>query len=129
MPGDTYPAYLALAQRGELGRRAVQAVKVLDCRSCCPRKCAVNRHQEQEGACRIGRLSLVYNTSGYDSLETLRWLDGPVDIYMPDFKFWEPALAERFTSARDYPAGVERSSNRSYRAGCARRIRGRQYLA
>jgi putative pyruvate formate lyase activating enzyme len=49
------------------------------------------------------RLPLVYNTSGYDSLETLRWLDGLVDIYMPDLKFWEPAVAERFTRARDYP--------------------------
>jgi putative pyruvate formate lyase activating enzyme len=35
------------------------------------------------------RLPLVYNSGGYDSVETLRLLDGVVDIYMPDFKFWK----------------------------------------
>lgn len=49
------------------------------------------------------RLPVVYNSSGYDSLETLRWLDGVVDIYLPDFKFWEPAVAGRLAHARDYP--------------------------
>ena len=55
------------------------------------------------------RLPIVYNTSGYDSVETLRWLDGVVDIYMPDFKFWEPDAADRLAQARDYPA-VARSA-------------------
>ncbi len=45
---------------------------------------------------------LVYNTGGYDSVETLRLLDGVVDIYMPDFKFWDNAWAERFCYAGDY---------------------------
>ncbi len=49
------------------------------------------------------RLPLVYNTSGYDSVETLRLLDGIVDIYMPDFKFWDEAPARRYLLARDYP--------------------------
>ncbi len=35
------------------------------------------------------RLPIVYNTSAYDSVDSLRLLDGIVDIYMPDFKFWE----------------------------------------
>ncbi len=48
-------------------------------------------------------LPLVYNTSGYDSVETLALLDGVVDIYMPDIKIDSPALAERFCQARDYP--------------------------
>lgn len=50
------------------------------------------------------RLPVVYNTSGYDTLETLRWLDGVVDIYLPDFKFWDPAVARRLARAPDYPA-------------------------
>lgn len=50
------------------------------------------------------RLPLVYNSSGYDSVETLRLLDGVVDIYMPDFKIWDEALAEKYLRARDYPA-------------------------
>jgi putative pyruvate formate lyase activating enzyme len=45
---------------------------------------------------------LVYNTGGYDSVDTLRLLDGVVDIYMPDFKFWDNAWAERFCYAGDY---------------------------
>jgi len=49
------------------------------------------------------RLPLVYNTGGYDRLETLRWLDGVVDIYMPDFKFWKPETAKELAKAADYP--------------------------
>jgi len=49
------------------------------------------------------RLPLVYNTGGYDRLETLRWLDGIVDIYMPDFKFWSPETARELAKATDYP--------------------------
>jgi putative pyruvate formate lyase activating enzyme len=49
------------------------------------------------------RLPLVYNTGGYDRLETLRWLDGVVDIYMPDFKFWKPETAQELANAPDYP--------------------------
>jgi putative pyruvate formate lyase activating enzyme len=49
------------------------------------------------------RLPLVYNSSGYDSTETLRLLDGVVDVYLPDFKFWRPGTAERYAAASDYP--------------------------
>jgi putative pyruvate formate lyase activating enzyme len=49
------------------------------------------------------RLPIVYNTSGYDSLESLRLLDGIVDIYMPDFKIWDPAPARKYLLAADYP--------------------------
>ncbi|MCX5852634.1 MAG: radical SAM protein [Deltaproteobacteria bacterium] len=45
---------------------------------------------------------LVYNTGGYDSVETLKLLDGVIDIYMPDFKFWYASRAERFCRASDY---------------------------
>jgi putative pyruvate formate lyase activating enzyme len=48
------------------------------------------------------RLPIVYNTSAYDSMESLRLLDGVVDIYMPDFKFWDPALSLRYLKAKDY---------------------------
>jgi len=46
---------------------------------------------------------LVYNTGGYDSVETLRLLEGIFDIYMPDFKFWDPQMARRYLKAPDYP--------------------------
>jgi putative pyruvate formate lyase activating enzyme len=49
------------------------------------------------------RLPLVYNTSAYDSAESLALLDGVVDIYMPDFKYWRPESGERYLKAPDYP--------------------------
>lgn len=51
-------------------------------------------------------LPLVYNTSAYDSLESLRLLDGVVDLYLPDFKLWDPQLSHDILGARDYPAAA-----------------------
>lgn len=196
----TWPAYLELAQSGELRRRAEQARSALAVCRVCPRRCEVNRLAGEVGFCGIGRLArvasafphygeedclrgwqgsgtiflggcnlrcvfcqnhdishrpagdllnagelaavmlrlqaagchninwvtpshvvpqllealalaaeaglrlpIVYNSSGYDSVETLRWLDGVVDIYMPDFKFWSPEAARRLAHAPDYP--------------------------
>ncbi len=48
-------------------------------------------------------LPIVYNTSAYDSLESLKLLDGLVDVYMPDFKFWHRESAKRLAKAKDYP--------------------------
>jgi putative pyruvate formate lyase activating enzyme len=48
------------------------------------------------------RIPLVYNSSGYDRVETLKLLDGVFDIYMPDLKFWESAFADRYCQAPDY---------------------------
>ncbi len=48
-------------------------------------------------------LPIVYNTSAYDSMHSLKLLDGIVDIYMPDFKFWTPEIAFKYTTARNYP--------------------------
>jgi putative pyruvate formate lyase activating enzyme len=49
------------------------------------------------------RLPIVYNTSAYDALSSLRLLDGLIDIYMPDFKFWHRESARRLAKAKDYP--------------------------
>lgn len=48
-------------------------------------------------------LPLVYNSGGYDSLETLQLLDGIIDIYMPDFKYFSAETAARLSDAADYP--------------------------
>ncbi len=48
------------------------------------------------------RLPIVYNTSAYDSLESIEMLDGIVDIYMPDFKFWDERLSLMYVKAKDY---------------------------
>ena len=49
------------------------------------------------------RLPIVYNTGGYDTVESLRWLEGVVDIYMPDLKYADPMAARRLSGAGDYP--------------------------
>jgi putative pyruvate formate lyase activating enzyme len=50
------------------------------------------------------RVPIVYNTGGYDALETLALLDGVVDIYMPDMKYGDDEVARRASAARDYVA-------------------------
>jgi putative pyruvate formate lyase activating enzyme len=52
------------------------------------------------------KVPLVYNTGGYDSLETLRLLEGVFDIYMPDLKFVDGEVSHRYCRARDYPEKV-----------------------
>ena len=49
------------------------------------------------------KIPIVYNSSSYDLASTLRLLDGIVDIYMPDFKFWSPETAQHLANAPDYP--------------------------
>lgn len=49
------------------------------------------------------KLPIVYNTGGYDSVETLKLLEGMIDIYMPDMKYYEPEVAEQLSNAADYP--------------------------
>lgn len=49
------------------------------------------------------QLPIVYNTSGYEKVETLRMFDGLVDIYLPDFKYLSTELAGVYSHAADYP--------------------------
>ncbi len=53
------------------------------------------------------RVPIVYNCGGYESVETLRLLEGIVDIYMPDFKWADAAAGEKYSGVRDYPAVAE----------------------
>ena len=46
---------------------------------------------------------VVYNSSGYERVETLHTLEGKIDIYLPDFKYADPALARELSRAEDYP--------------------------
>ena len=48
-------------------------------------------------------IPLVYNTGGYDAIETLRLLDGIIDIYMPDMKYSDPKAAENLSKVKNYP--------------------------
>jgi putative pyruvate formate lyase activating enzyme len=50
------------------------------------------------------RIPVVYNTSGWERIETLRILDGIVDIYLPDFKYWDSGMSEKYSAkAASYP--------------------------
>ncbi len=49
-------------------------------------------------------IPIVYNTGGYDSVDTLRLLDGVIDIYMPDFKYWDANIARHYSKIPDYPS-------------------------
>ena len=60
-------------------------------------------------------IPLVYNTSGYDSVETLRLLDGVIDLYMPDIKFMRPEPARLYTGAEDYPEVVRAAVKEMHR--------------
>lgn len=206
------PSYIKLYKTGELRKRAVLALSVLESCDLCPRKCGVNRLADERGFCDTGRLaivssfgphfgeeeplvgrngsgtifiggcslkcifcqnfgishnhegeeasssklasimlrlqalgchninvvtpthvvpqilealllaieeglrlSLVYNTGGYDRVETLKLLDGVFDIYMPDFKFTDAKLARRFTNAANYPEIAQEAIKEMYR--------------
>ena len=61
------------------------------------------------------KLPIVYNTSSYDSMKSMELLDGIVDIYMPDFKFWTESTSVRLCKARDYPTVTKRVIKEMYR--------------
>lgn len=48
-------------------------------------------------------IPIVYNSSGYELCESLKRLDGLVDIYLPDFKYMSPLLAKKYSNVPDYP--------------------------
>lgn len=48
------------------------------------------------------KIPIVYNTGGYESVETIKALDGLVDVYLPDVKFYSPEISKRYTGASDY---------------------------
>jgi len=58
---------------------------------------------------------LLYNTGGYDALETLHLLDGVFDIYMPDMKYSDEETARRFSGIKDYPALNRRAVKEMHR--------------
>jgi len=61
------------------------------------------------------RIPLVYNSSGYDAVTTLKLLDGVFDIYMPDFKFGESGPAAEYCGAADYPEMAKQAIKEMHR--------------
>ncbi|MCD8335851.1 MAG: radical SAM protein [Lachnospiraceae bacterium] len=70
-----------------------------------PQVCEALRLAKQKGLA----LPVVWNSSGYETVETLRLLEGLVDVYLPDFKYLDPELAKRYSHAEDYPEAAKRA--------------------
>ncbi len=49
-------------------------------------------------------IPVIYNSNGYEDIEGLRLLDGLIDIYLPDFKYWDDGIARGYSSAPNYAA-------------------------
>lgn len=60
-------------------------------------------------------IPLVYNSGGYDKKETLEFLENVIDIYMPDFKFWDSGIAEKYTEVKDYSEKAQTALIEMYR--------------
>ena len=61
------------------------------------------------------KLPLVYNTNGYDSVETLRELDGIISVYLPDLKYASDSWADMFSQASDYVVRSRQAIKEMYR--------------
>lgn len=61
------------------------------------------------------RIPIIYNTSSFDSLDSLKLLDGLVDIYLPDFKVWRPETSKRLLKADNYTATAKESIKEMHR--------------
>jgi putative pyruvate formate lyase activating enzyme len=57
----------------------------------------------------------VYNTNGYDSVETLKGLEGLIDVYLPDFKYFDPGFSKKYSAAADYPETARKAITEMYR--------------
>lgn len=54
-------------------------------------------------------IPVVYNSSAYEKVETLKLLEGYVDVFLPDFKYLDAAISSKYSNARDYP-GIARAA-------------------
>ncbi len=57
----------------------------------------------------------VYNSNGYDSVDSLRSLEGLIDVYLPDLKYHDPVLSKRYSDASDYPQVAKAALKEMYR--------------
>ena len=60
-------------------------------------------------------IPVVWNSSGYESVEALRSLEGLVQVYLPDYKYADAALAKRYSAAADYPEAAAAAIREMYR--------------
>ena len=63
-------------------------------------------------------LPVVYNTSSYETVDTIKMLEGYVDIYLPDFKYMSPGLSKKYSHAPDYAEVAKAAIAEMVRPGC-----------
>lgn len=61
------------------------------------------------------KIPILYNTSGYETIETLKKLEGYIDIYLPDFKYYDNNLALRLSGIKDYREVTEKAILEMYK--------------
>lgn len=61
------------------------------------------------------KIPIVYNCGGYEAIETLKILDGIVDIYMPDFKYFDDKIAERYSKVKGYATFAKQALKEMHR--------------
>ena len=76
-----------------------------------PQMLAIIRGVKKKGKSPV----FVYNTNGYDKVETLKMLEGIIDVYLPDFKYIDAELAFRYSKVKDYPEIVAEALKEMYR--------------
>ena len=57
----------------------------------------------------------VYNSNGYDGVDSLRALEGFIDVYLPDLKYIDPVISSKYSDAADYPDAAKRAIKEMYR--------------
>jgi putative pyruvate formate lyase activating enzyme len=65
--------------------------------------------------CRGFYPTMVYNSNGYDTVDSLKSLEGLIDVYLPDFKYASAALSKKFSDASDYPDVAREAIAEMYR--------------
>jgi len=60
-------------------------------------------------------LPVIYNSSGYETVDSLKMLEGIVDVYLPDFKYMDNNLAQKYSKAKDYPDVAKKAIEEMYR--------------
>lgn len=83
----------------ELQAQGAHNINLVTASHYAPTVCEALQHAHEEGL----HIPVVYNCGGYEKVETLRLLDGLVDIYLPDFKYYSSYYAGMYSGAPDYP--------------------------
>jgi putative pyruvate formate lyase activating enzyme len=87
----------------ELERRGAHNINLVSPTPYAPQIAAAIRTAKERGIA----IPFLYNTNAYENRETIAVLDGLIDIYLPDFKYWSGEIAERLSSAPHYPGAAE----------------------